>query len=119
MILTSCTNKSFDKLALDKLKTRIPRNVASRLSALCHKTELNAKTRQKFTPPTTSEKQRICLASVSHRRDKNLVGFNTLLCLAPATRPFFQLFLCSKVLENAPLMSSASRPGTSQGISAY
>ena len=49
-------------------------NVESHLSALCHKTELNTKTGQKFklpSPPPTPEKQCICFASASRRRDKN------------------------------------------------
>ena len=50
-------------------------NAVSHLSALCHKPELNAKTRQKFTPPMpTPEKQRTCLASTGHRWDKNLTN---------------------------------------------
>ena len=35
------------------LNTRIPWNAVSRLSVLCYKTELNIKTRQKFTPLLT------------------------------------------------------------------
>ena len=50
--------------------TRILQNAESCMSTLCHKTELNAKTQQRFTPLTTPEKQHICLASASRRQDK-------------------------------------------------
>ena len=92
MVLNSHISNSFlniysfyTQILVTKQK-RIPRNAVSLLSALCHKIELNAKTRQRFTPPppttTTPEKQRICLASASRRKDRNTsLGFASFLIL--------------------------------------
>ena len=53
--------------------TRIPLTVVFRLSALCHKIELNAKIRQMFTPPpTTPKKQRLFLAPADKKMRKRL-----------------------------------------------
>ena len=57
-------------LLLLKNERRILLNAESPLSALCHKTELKARTQQKFTLllPPTPEKQGICPASASCRK---------------------------------------------------
>ena len=68
------------KFTSANFQTRILQNAVSHLSVLCHKIELNAKTRQKFMPlllPPTTTKQCICLTSAKPGHVAQLVGHLT------------------------------------------